>query len=199
VLLVRRYDRIKGSGDEWIRLHQEDFCQALGVPPRFKYQNEGGPDLAACFSLLRRSTRPSAPQLLRLLDAVIVNALIGNHDGHAKNFSLLYVDGQASLAPLYDVLSTAVYPNLTAKMAMKIGSKYRFNELQQRHWEQFAEAAGLSPAQTKKRILQIAEQLPEEAARLQHTAPFSGKPVVTTIVELIQERATLTRRRLGGG
>jgi serine/threonine-protein kinase HipA len=194
VLLVRRYDRIKGSGGQWIRLHQEDFCQALGVDPRFKYQNEGGPDLEACFSLLRRSTRPSAPQLLRLLDAVIVNALIGNHDAHAKNFSLSYVDGQASLTPLYDVLCTAVYPNLTAKMAMKIGSKYRFNEVQQRHWEQFAEAAGLSPAQTKKRILQIAEQLPEEAARLQHTAPFSDKPVVTAIVELIQERVTRTRR-----
>jgi len=197
VLLVRRYDRARGLKDQWMRLHQEDFCQALGVEPRLKYQNEGGPDFAACFTLLRRSTRPHAPQLLRLLDAVIVNALIGNHDAHAKNFSLLYADGQASLAPLYDVLCTAVYPQLTAKMAMKIGSKYGFNEVQERHWEQFAETAGLSPAQTKKRVVQLAEQLPEEAERLQHTAPFSGKPVVAAIVQLIQERVKLTRRRLG--
>ena len=65
----------------------------------------------------RRQTRPSAPQILRLLDDVIFNALIGNHDAHAKNFSLLHVrekPGEALvLAPLYDTLSTAVYANLT--------------------------------------------------------------------------------------
>lgn len=67
----------------------EGFCQALGVIPELKYQNEGGPGLEQCFDLVRRATRPSAPQLLRLLDAVIFNALIGNHDAHAKNFSIL--------------------------------------------------------------------------------------------------------------
>jgi hypothetical protein len=56
------------------RLHQEDFCQALGVVPEMKYQNEGGPDLAQCFDLVRRTTRPSAPQVLRLFDYVIFNA-----------------------------------------------------------------------------------------------------------------------------
>jgi len=101
------------------------------------------PDLGQCCDLVRRVTRPSAPQILRLLDYVIFNALIGNHDAHAKNFSLLYAGAPPVLAPLYDVLSTAVYPSLTPKMAMKIGSKYKFSEVQARHWERFAEAAGL--------------------------------------------------------
>ena len=141
-LLVERYDRPVDAQGHRQRLHQEDFCQALGVVPEMKYQNEGGPDLAQCFELVRSATRPSAPQVLRLLDYVIFNALIGNHDAHAKNFSLLCSGKAPVLAPFYDTLSTAVYPTLTQKMAMKIGSKYKFSEVQARHWEQFAEGAG---------------------------------------------------------
>ena len=131
-LLIERYDRVADEQGHRLRLHQEDFCQALGVEPEMKYQNEGGPDLAQCFDLVRRVTRPNAPQVLRLLDYVIFNALIGNHDAHAKNFSLLYVGEIPILAPFYDTLSTAVYPTLTPKMAMKIGSKYKFSEVCQR-------------------------------------------------------------------
>ena len=107
MLLVERYDRVADSAGRRQRLHQEDFCQALGVVPELKYQNEGGPDLAQCFALVRRVTRPSAPQVLRLFDYVIFNALIGNHDAHAKNLSLLYSGQRPILAPLYDTLSTA--------------------------------------------------------------------------------------------
>ena len=67
-LLIERYDRITDTQGRRRRLHQEDFCQALGIVPEMKYQNEGGPDLAQCFELVRRITRPSAPQILRLLD-----------------------------------------------------------------------------------------------------------------------------------
>ena len=89
-LLVERYDRVADPQGRIQRLHQEDFCQALGVIPEIKYQNEGGPDLAQCFELVRRVTWPNAPHVLRLLDYVTFNALMGNHDAHAKNFSLLY-------------------------------------------------------------------------------------------------------------
>ena len=80
--------------------------------PDQKYQNESGPDLAQCFELLRQATRPNAPQVLRLLDYVIFNVLVGNHDAHAKNFSLLYSGARPVLAPGYDLLSTAVYAEL---------------------------------------------------------------------------------------
>jgi serine/threonine-protein kinase HipA len=167
-----------------------------------KYQNEGGPDLAQCFELLRRVTRPSAPQVLRLLDCVIFNALIGNHDAHAKNFSLLYLGEKSGktpvLSPFYDTLSTAVYPTLSQKMAMKIGSKYKFSEVQVRHWEQFAESAGLTKSQAKKRILALAKSLPATARKLQ-SAPgysFAGNAVVEQINLLIEQRCALTSRRL---
>lgn len=196
ILLVRRYDRRRADDGGWSRLHQEDFCQALAVPPDLKYQNEGGPDLQACFSLLRQATRPSAPEVIRLLDAVIFNALIGHHDAHAKNFSILYQTQAATLAPLYDLLCTAVYPTLTDKMAMKVGSKYRFAEVQARHWEQFAKAAGLSEAQAKKRVAGIAKQLPACARRLQTEALYSDQPLVERIVSLIEQRCAITLERL---
>lgn len=199
VLLVARYDRRTGDDGQPMRIHQEDFCQALGVVPEMKYQNEGGPDLKACFDLLRKATRPSAPQVLRLLDAVVFNALVGNHDAHAKNFSLLYAGKNkaesTALAPLYDILSTAVYDHLTPKMAMKLGSKYKFTEVQARHWDQFAQAAGLSKAQTKKRVLRMAQDLPDAARQLQASPPFSDQLIVAKIVALIEQRSALTARQ----
>ena len=201
VLLVGRYDRRLAKNTLWERLHQEDFCQALGIVPELKYQNEGGPDLKRCFELLRRATKPSAPQVLRLLDAVIFNALIGNHDAHAKNFSLLYAGethniAMPTLAPLYDLLCTAVYPTLTTKMAMKVGSTYRFSEVRKRHWERFALDAGLSGAQTKKRMMRIAQELPQAVGKLQSEPAFSGNELINKIAALIEQRCALTLRRL---
>jgi serine/threonine-protein kinase HipA len=197
-LLVERYDRVVDAQGHWQRLHQEDFCQALGVIPEMKYQNEGGPDLAQCFELVRRVMRPSAPQILRLLDYVIFNALIGNHDAHAKNFSLLYTGKIPVLAPFYDTLSTAVYPTLTPRMAMKIGSKYKFSELQARHWLQFSEGVGLAKAQAKRRILELAKSLPPTARKLESSPGhgFAGSGVVERILALIEQRCALTIRRL---
>jgi serine/threonine-protein kinase HipA len=201
-LLVERYDRQIEPPGHRQRLHQEDFCQALGVVPEMKYENEGGPDLAQCFDLVRSATRPSAPQVLRLLDCVIFNALIGNHDAHAKNFSLLYSGGKSGkapvLAPFYDTLSTVVYPTLTPKMAMKIGSKYKFSEVQARHWEQFAAGVGFTKAQAKRRILELAKLLPATARKLQSDPGhgFAGNAVVEQINTLIEQRCALTVRRL---
>lgn len=199
VLLVQRYDRVPSAGGlPPSRLHQEDFCQALGVPPEHKYQNEGGPDLAQCFALLRRATRPSAPHILALLDVVVFNALVGNDDAHGKNFSLLYGQAGAGLAPLYDALCTAAYTQLTDKMAMKLGGKYRFSEVMARNWEQFARDAGLSPAQGKKRVIDIARRLPDLARQI--LAGFDahgyGHPVLNQIVALVEQRCALTLGRL---
>jgi len=197
-LLVERYDRLIDAEGHRQRLHQEDFCQALGVVPESKYQNEGGPDLAQCFDLVRRVTRPNAPQVLRLVDYVIFNALIGNHDAHAKNFALLHSGKATVLAPLYDALSTAVYPTLTPKMAMKIGSKYKFSEIHARHWDQFSESVGLSKAQAKRRILELAKSLPATARKLQSATErgFAGNEVIERINALIEDRCALTIRQL---
>ena len=99
---------------------------------------------------------------------------------------------------LYDTLSTAVYPTLTLKMAMKIGSKYKFSEVQARHWDQFAESVGLAKPQAKRRLLQVAKALPATARKLQSDPErtFARNAVVERINALLEQRCALTIRRL---
>lgn len=197
-LLIERYDRISDGRGLRRPLHQEDFCQALGVAPERKYQNEGGPNLEQCFNFLRRTTHSNELQAFRLFDGVVYNTLIGNHDAHAKNFSVLYEKDKAFLAPFYDMISTAVYPKLTPKMAMKIGSKYKFSEVETRHWEDFARKSGISWVEAKNRILEFSRLLPVIARNVQssHKGAFSHSPIINNIIALIEQRCDLTIRRL---
>jgi len=126
--------------------------------------------------------------------------LIGNHDAHGKNFSLLYTPKGPVLAPFYDLLSTAVYPKLSTKMSMKIGDKYKLTEVTAKHWDQFADLAGLSKPQTKKRIIQITNVLANKARDLQANDQqgFKKYPLVEEIIQLIEQRCALTQTRLTG-
>jgi len=160
-LLTKRYDRIYRPDHSIERIHQEDFCQALGYPPHLKYQNEGGPNIAQCFDLIRNISSAPAPDALTFLDTIIFNYLIGNNDAHSKNFSFLYQSKPyiARLAPLYDLISTAHYPDLSQKMAMKIGKKYLPKELRLEHWQQLWKEAGFTEAQARKRTLQFTKKV----------------------------------------
>src|SRR5207248_3174069 len=83
-LLVERYDRARDPAGRTTRLHQEDLCQALGVPPARKYEMEGGPSIEAAVRLLRQiSTEPT--DVLAFLERVAFNVLVGNNDAHGKN------------------------------------------------------------------------------------------------------------------
>jgi serine/threonine-protein kinase HipA len=187
-LLVERYDR-KTMAQSIQRLHQEDFCQALGIPSENKYQNEGGPSLKECFSLLRDLSSSPVVDLQHLLDAVIFNYLAGNHDAHGKNFSLIYHEGipnagaDKRLAPVYDVLCTVYYPELAKKMAMKIGREYESDKILPKHFEQLAEEAGLAKPIVKRRVPELARamvaKIPE--MRIEH-------PVAIEVAKLIQNR-----------
>ena len=189
-LLVERYDR-EHAEDAVRRLHQEDFCQALGIPARRKYQNEGGPGLEDCFSLLREVVAVPAREALKLLDAVVLSFLIGNNDAHGKNYSLLYLPDspKAALAPTYDLLSTAVYPGLSRKMAMSIGGEYRPDYVQPRHLNQFLEQAGLGPAAARRRIRVLADAAPSAAHQASASLAEEGwsAPVLARIVETRRE------------
>ncbi len=164
-LLIERYDRARGDSGQIRRVHQEDFCQALAIPPERKYQGEGGPSLAQCFGLLDACARPALDRL-ELLRRVLFNFLIGNADAHGKNFALLHRRGGPVLAPAYDLVCTTVYGEHTDRMAMKIGRKRRFSEVLPSHWESFARKAGLAPPRVRLNLLTMAEQLAAEARRL---------------------------------
>ena len=164
--LIERYDRTSTQtpeGLQYERLHQEDFCQALGVVSEHKYQNEGGPSFKQCFDLLRAVSSAPVIDLQRMLDAAIFNYLIGNHDAHGKNFSLLYSPGQGSVrfAPLYDLVCTLYYPELSRKMAMKIGGEYLLDKIAPRNFEKLAEETGLAKPLLKRRVPALAGKILE--------------------------------------
>jgi serine/threonine-protein kinase HipA len=161
-LLVERYDRVHKNGIQ--RLHQEDFCQAQGIPSETKYQKEGGPSLKQCFALLREVSSAPAIDLATLLDAVIFNYLIGNNDAHGKNFSLLYPPSAPNsrvirLAPLYDLVCTSYYPGLSPNMAMKIGTQYSSEKVMPPDFEQLAADAGLAKPLVKRRVPEFADRV----------------------------------------
>lgn len=199
-LLVRRYDRRHLDSGEIKRIHQEDFCQALGVLPDLKYQNEGGPGIGACASLLRKHAFAPAVDLLSFLDALLFNLLIGNTDAHGKNFSLL-LDGEGApkLAPLYDLLSARVYWPFKRKMAMKYGGEYRADKIRGRHLDRLGEEMEIAPAAVRRRAVEMCERvlvaMPDARGGL--PAAWAGKGLLDSIDELTATTADDLRRAAG--
>jgi serine/threonine-protein kinase HipA len=165
-LLVERYDRTIDADGRVRRLHQEDFCQALGIPSEQKYASEGGPVFKDCFDLVRRACTPPAPSVLALLDAAIFNVILGNADAHGKNFSLLYANGAVGLTPLYDLLCTVAYPELSPKFAMRVAKRATLEEFRPDTWERFASDIGVGVPYTRQRVRALAQAISDRAARL---------------------------------
>ena len=160
-LVVTRYDRRADSTTGATRrIHQEDFCQALGRSPEQKYQSEGGPMARDIVRLIRSgwSTRP-AMDVLAFVDLVVFNAVIGNADAHGKNYSMLYDGAERRLAPGYDLVSTVCWPALAATPAMKIGGSDSINSILSGHWRKFAEEIGISPAALRSRVKDLCKAI----------------------------------------
>lgn len=194
-LLVRRYDR-RESAEGTRRLHQEDFCQALGVSSARKYEAEGGPGLAACFSLLRRAVAIPARETPRLLDCLALSFLVGNNDAHGKNYSLVYApeSDRAALAPAYDIISTVAYRHtrpMSRKMAMSIGGEYRPDYLRARHLAALMTAVGVGPAASRRRLRALAESAPAAAAAARVALAQNGweGEVLRRIEEIVEQRS----------
>lgn len=156
-LLVSRYDRRAEPDGAVRRLHQEDFCQALGIVADRKYAADGGPGFRQCFELVRRACTRPAVEVLKLLDAAIVQVLLGNADAHGKNYSLLHREGRIELAPLYDLLSTVAYPDLSPHFAMRIARRAALEELSRGDWDRFATNAGLGAPFVRRRVQDLAD------------------------------------------
>lgn len=167
-LIAERYDRVQLQGG-WRRIHQEDCCQALGIHPASKYENEGGPGFPQIMGLLGSTDEPGADRD-RLMRAACFVYLLAATDAHAKNFSLLYARGterpSARLAPLYDIASAWPYPRKIPpqkmKLAMRIGRHYKIREIQPRHFDDLAKACGYPAGTLMAMLRELAEQLPDE-------------------------------------
>lgn len=191
--LVERYDRKRDESGTIKRLHQEDFCQAMRISPEIKYENEGGLSLEQCFALLDErigSGSMSGSNMLSLFHGVVFNFLIGNGDAHGKNFSILYEEGAAeSLSPFYDLMCTVIYSNAyKAKMAMKLGGKYKFKDVTARHWEKLGDALGFRTDFVRRQVLIMNDRIVEAATRLSgelNEKPETASSIYEKIIAVI--------------
>ncbi len=190
-LLVRRYDRTPGDDGVMKRIHQEDFCQALGVPPELKYASEGGPTFKDCFALLRSQSAQPAVDAMKLLDAAIFNVIVGNADAHGKNFSILYDDEGPRLAPLYDLLATVAYPDLSPRFAMRIGGRATLEELDPTGWSAFAADAGLGSPLVRRRAGELCEKTRTMARQVAQAlaGPGLDQDALWRLADMVVDRA----------
>jgi serine/threonine-protein kinase HipA len=184
VLVVERFDRrLHSSGAYWLRLPQEDFCQATGTPSSLKYESDGGPGLIPIARILQGS-QARDEDLAALLRAQLLFWMLAATDGHAKNFSVgLLPGGRYRLTPLYDVLSAwplvgsvpGKLDRRELKLAMALRGKnshYRLADIQRRHFNATARLCGLGAdmepiivdvlARTPAVIEQVETQLPQD-------------------------------------
>ena len=186
-LIIKRYDRAAGPDGSVQRLHQEDFCQALGFPASRKYQQEGGPSLKDCFSLIREWSSVPVIDIRDFLDGVIFAALTGNADAHSKNFSFLYSAKERRLAPLYDQVCTLAWPELSKHLSMKIGTAGTLAEVSPEHFQQLAKIAGLSWPMVRQRLKEMADRLAEACRRFDELPEDEAAAQVPRVIVL--ERA----------
>jgi len=196
VYMVKRYDRRQDDKGQLLRIHQEDFCQALGYSYSNKYEADGGPGLQQCFALLNEHSTQPAPDKRLMLQWTVFNYLIGNCDAHAKNLSMTVSRAEYRLAPFYDLLSTRIYPALSAKFAMRIGKQSRADWVLKPHWELLAEEAGVGA----KAVFAICEELGESApGKAQALAKdlIASCGAEKTLDRIVKNLETISRKMLG--
>lgn len=202
-IVVERFDRTTRGG-ALVRVHQEDLCQALSVPPANKYQSDGGPTPGQIAELIR-STIP-APEaeidVWRFVEALAFNWLVAGTDAHAKNYSLLLAGAQVRLAPLYDIASILPYDDSGGhriKLAMKVGDDYKLHRTDRRGaWEHAADELKLDRERLVARVLDLAERTPEAFANAASSGAVAklATDLPERLVTLVSERCERCRAAL---
>lgn len=203
-LVVTRFDRRWTKDGRLIRLPQEDFCQALLVPPSQKYQMDGGPGIAQGIGLLAGSDGPEADQRA-FFRAQVLFWLLGATDGHAKNFSIALRPGGFRMTPLYDVLSAqkAVDDGHISqnrmRLAMAVAGHDRINEVVPRHFLQAAKVAGFGVVLAEDVLAEFGSKI--EAALDKTYAGLGGdfpRGLAETLADGVQSRTASLKIGIGG-
>ncbi|MDD3375247.1 MAG: type II toxin-antitoxin system HipA family toxin [Candidatus Omnitrophica bacterium] len=183
-LLIDRYDRVFING-KWSRLHQEDFCQALGIASYNKYQSEGGPGIKECVSLGKEFSGNSISDVKRLINWICFNSIIGNADAHAKNISFLYDAKGIKIAPFYDLVSTIFYSGLSKSLAMKIGGAKKIDNIYNKNWVSLAESIDLKADLVLRLKNEMIDMVLREGNKLKKE--FAGVSTINDIYKLIEK------------
>jgi serine/threonine-protein kinase HipA len=204
-MVIERYDRVQTGRGVFQRIHREDTCQALAIPPSRKYESEGGPGVRQIVDLLRTYSTKSEEDLEIFLNAVGLNWLIASTDAHAKNYSLLLGSaGAVRLAPLYDLASALPYtdPEMAVRrlrLAMKLGDQYRLHEIGRRQWQKLAREARRDPDAIIARVGVLANMISDRAPEVEQQLMAEGlkHPILARLRKKLVERAVHCRKVLG--
>lgn len=199
-IVIERYDR-QHKGNDVVRVHQEDICQALGIMPTKKYQNEGGPSAYTIVELLRTYSTDRQEDLDTFIAAMGFNWLIAGTDAHAKNFSLLLRGRRVRLAPLYDIASILPYGDVDlqkVELAMKIGGEYKLNHIALRQWQKFAREMRIEPNELIELLVAMAKRIPDEVNVARARAREEGlkEAIIDNLATQLVKRAGQCQRTL---
>lgn len=200
LLLVGRYDRSL-MGKQVFRLHQQDLCQATGLPPDQKYEKEGGPSFKQVFDIVRRETTDPITASTELLRWAVFNVLVHNADAHAKNVSILRnPNGTQNLAPFYDLVCTGAYKALSHELAMAVGGQFDPGAIGRNHWTQFASDIDVGKSLVLRLVEELASKIPDALSdQLGETTSHTGKiPRRQQLETTIRHRAEKTMAMLAG-
>ena len=188
-LLSTRFDR-SSTGMATTRLHQEDACQALGVPSNFKYQVHGGPGFRQLRELLFEIGRGADVETV--VRAAVCNFVLGNSDAHGKNFAILFAELGRRLAPLYDIVCTAVY-DLEEEMAMSIGDAAEPEVVTRMDWVDMSHDCDLPIEPFLAIVRETAARVRDCAEGVAALARAEGwhAPVIDEVVEVARQRSAL--------
>jgi serine/threonine-protein kinase HipA len=171
VLITKRYDRFIAKNGLVTRVHQEDMCQAMGIPPSRKYQSDGGPGIPEIMDILRHSDDPATDRD-RFMRAQAFNFVVGNGDAHARNYSILYRAGGAfRLAPFYDVACLMIYAQDVDAMelAMTIGGERHIARIGPKHWQKSAKLSGFDEDRALAHVRDLIARIPGMALSVRRT------------------------------
>jgi len=161
LFVIERYDRYKDKNGKVHRIHQQDFCQALGITSEFKYEEKGGPSIKDDYDLIVKNVgiRQRKKSVYEFFDWICFNLLILNNDSHSKNISLLLIDGKIRLAPLYDLLSTGVCTGLKRNFSFRIGDRDEPSRIGRKQFEQLDQKLELKVGTIEERMQAVAEKM----------------------------------------
>lgn len=191
--IVERYDRYQDAKGVTHRLHQQDFCQAQGVTSEFKYEEKGGPTIKNGYDLIINHIHPKEriKSINILLDWVSFNLLIGNNDSHSKNFSFLMKNGRNEIAPVYDLLCTAVYPKLRHHFAFKIGGRNNYTTIGKNEFNKLDADVAIRAGTSMERFQLVNDLIQSYKKDLvnEMKAEYPGNNIFDKIDELINDRS----------
>jgi len=156
--IIDRYDRYHDDKGLVHRIHQQDFCQALGIISDLKYEKKGGPSLKDNYELIldHVPAKKRLESIYSFFDWICFNLIIGNNDSHSKNISFLLREGKNELSPMYDLLCTSIYPKLKRNFSFKIGDRDDSNRIGPNQFALLEEELGLKTGFMTKRLSKIA-------------------------------------------